>query len=64
MKKEEDREDLEQKKIDLDYVFYCAILIMIAITAIGMAWLRIEFLQQKSFNQFNERIEAIESKLK
>jgi hypothetical protein len=42
---------------------FIAVLIIISITVIGIAWLRIEFMTQKSFNLLNERIEKIEKKI-
>ncbi len=43
---------------------FIAVLIIIAITVIGIAWLRIEFMTQKSFNQLNERVEKLEKVIK
>lgn len=60
MKKEKESSYLQ---ITISDGVFIAILLIIAITVIGIAWLRIEFMQQKSFNQFNERIEALEKKV-
>ncbi|MDD5688600.1 MAG: hypothetical protein PHE88_12300 [Elusimicrobia bacterium] len=45
-----------------DGIFY-AVLIIVAIAACGLAWLKIEYMTQKSFNQLNERIEKIEKNI-
>ena len=58
-------EDKEKNylRITISDGIFISVLLIIAITVIGIAWLRIEFMTQKSFNQLNERIEKIEKKI-